>query len=174
MSKRHLPTLLLTAILVLAAFLRLWNLGATEFKYDEARVSNLAAQFIDTGVPPLRGMGSSTGIDNPPMAIYLMSLPVLLSRDPLLVTAFVAVVNVVGVWGCYWLGRRYWGSGVGLLAALLLAVSPWATFYSRKVWAQNLLLPCVILFFALLYAWFVDRVRWALSGAIFSALTTLP
>lgn len=175
MNRSHLPTISLVAILGLAAFLRLWNLDATEFKYDEARVCNLAARFVDTGIPPVRGMGSSTGIDNPPLAVYLMSLPVFLSRDPLVASAFVALVNVLGVWGCYALGRRYWGRGVGLLAALLLAASPWAVFYSRKVWAQNLLLPWTLLFFALLLAWLVDGKNWALGGAIvaLAALTQI-
>jgi 4-amino-4-deoxy-L-arabinose transferase-like glycosyltransferase len=168
-------TAALAAIVILAAFLRFWNLEATEFKYDEARVCNLAAHFVDTGTPPLRGMGSSTGIDNPPLAIYLMSVPVLFSRDPLLVTGFVTLLNVIAVWGCYRFGRRYWGTTVGLLAALLLAVSPWAIFYSRKVWAQNLLLPFVLLHMSLLYAWLVDDRRWALSGAIvtLAALTQI-
>jgi 4-amino-4-deoxy-L-arabinose transferase-like glycosyltransferase len=156
----------LIGILFLAAFLRFWNLDASEFKYDEARVCTLAADFVDTGVPPVRGMGSSLGIDNPPLTIYLMSLPVLFSRDPLIVTGFVALLNVVGVTACYWLGKRYWGTGVGLLAAALLAASPWAVFYSRKVWAQNLLLPFVILYFGCLLLWIVQERPWALSGAI--------
>ena len=166
MSGRLAARAALIAILILAATLRIWNLSATEFKFDEARVANLAAHFVDSGIPPLRGMGSSTGIDNPPLAVYLMSVPALASRDPLIATAFVALLNVAAVWGCYALGKRYWGEVVGLLAALLLSASPWAVFYSRKVWAQDLLLPFVVLFMALLYAWLVDDRRWSLAGAI--------
>jgi 4-amino-4-deoxy-L-arabinose transferase-like glycosyltransferase len=172
---RLVSTVALAVLLALAAALRLWNLGATEFKFDEARVANLAAHFVDTGIPPLRGMGSSTGIDNPPLAVYLIGVPSLLSRDPLVVSAFVALLNVAAVWGCYSFGRRYWGAGVGMLAALLLAASPWAVFYSRKVWAQDLLLPVVLPFIASLYAWIVDGRRWALTGAIvaLAALTQI-
>ena len=175
LNRRILPTVALAIILCLAAFLRLWNLDAAEFKYDEARVSNLAAHFVDTGVPPVRGMGSSIGIDNPPLTIYLVSLPVLLGRDPLIVTAFVALINVAAVWGCYRLARRYWGIEVALLAAFLLAISPWAVFYSRKVWAQNLLLPWVLSFFGLLLAWLVEDRPWALCGTIvvLAALTQI-
>ncbi|MBN1936465.1 MAG: glycosyltransferase family 39 protein [Anaerolineae bacterium] len=172
MNTRHLSSLALIAILLLAAFLRLWNLDATEFKYDEATVCNLAAQFVDTGLPPVRGMGSSVGIDNPPLTIWLMSLPVLLSRDPLIASGFVALLNVIAVWGCYALGKRYWSEGVGLLAALLLAIGPWAVFYSRKVWAQNVLLPFVLLFFYLLLAWLIDKRKWALTGAFVTLTAT--
>jgi 4-amino-4-deoxy-L-arabinose transferase-like glycosyltransferase len=165
----------LISILVLAAVLRFWNLDATEFKYDEARVSNLAAHFCDTGIPPVRGMGSSVGIDNPPLTIYLLSLPILFSRDPLIVTAFVVLLNIAAVWGCYWIGRRYWGLNAGLVAAALLAISPWAVFYSRKVWAQDLILPFVIAFFAFHLEWLVEHKRWALTGTIvtLAALTQI-
>ncbi len=165
----------ITLILVLATWLRLWNLSATEFKYDEATVSNLAAQWVDTGTLPLRGMGSSVGIDNPPLTVYVMALPVLFSRDPLVLSGFVALLNVAGVWGCWALGRRYWSERVGLLAALWLATSPWAIFYSRKVWAQDILLPFVLLFFFLLLSWWVQGRPWRLSGAVLTlaALTQI-
>ncbi|MBN1642512.1 MAG: glycosyltransferase family 39 protein [Anaerolineae bacterium] len=156
----------LIAILALAAFLRLWNLDAGEFKFDEARVSNLAAHWIDGGALPLTGMTSSTGIANPPLTVYLIALPVLLSRDPLAVTAFVALLNVAGVWATYALGCRFWDRTTGRVAAALLAVSPWAVFYARKVWAQDLLLPLVVLSAALLLAWAVEARRWALAGAV--------
>ena len=175
MNRDRWTHLALAAILILGAFLRLWNLDASEFKYDEARVSALAAHFVDSGIPPVRGMGSSAGIDNPPLTIYFLSLPVLLSRDPLVITAAVALWNVLAIWACYWLGKRYWNPETGLLAAALLAASPWATFYARKVWAQDLIMPIVILLIACLLAWSIDKRRWALSGALISlaALTQI-
>ena len=50
------PQLALAAILPWAAFLRLWNLNATEFTFDETRVATLAARFVDTGIPPARSI----------------------------------------------------------------------------------------------------------------------
>ncbi len=130
---RLLPYLLLAAILALAAILRFWRLGAVSFTFDAAAVSNLAAQWIDQGRLPLQGMVSSTGFRNPPLAVYLISLPLRFSRDPLVLTGFVIVLNLLAVAGTFWLGRRYWSTGVGLLAALLWAVSPWAVQHSRAV-----------------------------------------
>jgi asparagine N-glycosylation enzyme membrane subunit Stt3 len=160
--------LAITLMLLLAAFLRLWNLGSSAFTFDSAYLSNLAARFLSTGVPPAQGMVSSVGIVNPPLAVYLISLPVLLSRDPRVVTGFVAVANVIAVWECYLVGRRYWGHWQGTLAALLLVVSPWAVYYSRGVAAQELLLPGVILLFALILRWLVDHKSWAVVGATFT------
>ncbi len=167
--------LVIGALLTLAAFLRLWDLGSASFTYDSARLNNLAVEFIDTGRLPTRGMMSSAGVENPPLAVYLMSLPNLVSRDPAVSLAFIALLNIFGVWMIYRFGRRYWGVGVGLLAALLLAVGPWAVFNSHQLQAQDMLVPGVLLFFVLLYAWCVDRRPWALTGALvmLAALTQL-
>ena len=170
--RRWRTTIALIGILLLAAALRLGHLELTEFKFDEALVCNRAAEFVDSGRLPATGIGSSVGIANPPLAVILMALPVAVARDPILASGFVALLNVGAVLGCFWLGRRYFGDGVGLLAALLFAVSPWAVFYSRKVWAQDLLPPFTVLFFIALFATVVAERPWALVGA-FAALACL-
>ena len=163
---RVLPYLLLAAILALAAALRFWRLGAVSFTFDAAAVSNLAAQWIDQGRLPLQGMVSSTGFRNPPLTVYLISFPVRFSRDPLVLAGFVIVLNLLAVAGTFWLGRRYWGMAVGLLAALLFAVSPWAVQHARGVLGQDMLAPGVVLLMAFVLAWFVDGKRWALTAAL--------
>ena len=158
--------LILAAILILAAVLRLCMLDTIAFTYDSAAIGNLAARLVDTGRVPLQGMSSSTGVLNPALGVYLFSLPVLFSRNPMVLTGFVALLNVAGVYGTYWLGRRYWSAGVGLLAALLFAVSPWAVQHSRGILGQDLLIPGVVLFFVFLFLWMVDRKQGALAAAI--------
>ncbi|MCR4405436.1 MAG: glycosyltransferase family 39 protein [Anaerolineae bacterium] len=169
---RWRTALALLGILLLAGYLRLGHLELTEFKFDEALVCNRAAEFVDSGRLPVTGIGSSVGVVNPPLAVILMALPVAVARDPILASGFVALLNVGAVLGCFWLGRRYFGDGVGLLAALLFAVSPWAVFYSRKVWGQDMLPPFTVLFFAALFATVVAERPWALVGA-FAALACL-
>ena len=169
---RWRTVLALLGILLLASYLRLGHLELTEFKFDEALLCNRAAEFVDSGRLPATGIGSSVGVANPPLAVILMALPVAVARDPILASGFVALLNVGAVLGCFWLGRRYFGDGVGLLAALLFAVSPWAVFYSRKVWGQDMLPPFTVLFFAALFATGVAEQPWALVGA-FAALACL-
>ncbi len=163
---RLLSYLLLAAIVALAAVLRFSRLGTVAFTFDAAAVSNLAAQWIDQGRLPLQGMVSSTGFRNPPLAVYLMSLPIALSRDPLVLTGFVVVLNLLAVLGAFWLGRRYWSMAVGLLAALLFAVSPWAVQHARGVLGQDLLAPGVALLMIFTLAWFADGKRWGLTAAL--------
>lgn len=157
---------LASAILVLAAVLRLWNLNSNSFTFDAATLSNLAAQVVEHGRLPMQGMVSSTGVKNPPLGIYVLSVPMLVSRDPTVIAGFVACLNIAAVWGTYWLGSRYWNRWVGLLAALLFAVSPWAIERSRNILGQDLLAPGGVLFFAFLMLWLVDRKNWALGAAI--------
>ncbi|HNS03241.1 MAG TPA: hypothetical protein PKM78_12780 [Anaerolineae bacterium] len=163
---RLLPYLLLAAILALAAALRFYRLGAVAFTFDAAAVSNLAVQWIDQGRLPLQGMVSSTGFRNPPLTVWLISLPAAFSRDPLVLTGFVIALNLLAVLGTFWLGRRYWGLAAGLLASLLFAVSPWAVQHARGVLGQDLLAPGVVLLMICTLAWFVDGKRWALTAAL--------
>lgn len=149
--------LALIAIMLLAAYLRLSNLDLTEFKLDEAHICSKAAEFLASGRPPLVGIGSSVGAANPPLFIYLTAIPISFSKNPAVIAGFIALLNVGAVLGCYLLTRKYFGEKVGLIATLLFAVSPWAVFYSRKIWAQDLLPPFVGLFFAAVFSTIVKR-----------------
>ena len=169
-SRRTLEIIAVTLVLLLAAYLRLNHLEWTEFKLDEARLSQIAFDMARHGVIPLTGIGSSVGIVNPPLAAWLLAIPYVLSSSPIVATAFIALLNVMAVALCYGLSRRMFASLgdrawlAALIATLLFAVAPWAVFHSRKVWAQ-VLLP----FFVLLYVWFgyrafVQRQAWSLIG----------
>jgi 4-amino-4-deoxy-L-arabinose transferase-like glycosyltransferase len=173
--RSYSASLAAAAILLLAAWLRLYDLGSASFTYDSARLSNLAAEFVDTGRVPTRGMMSSVGVENPPLAVYLMAIPNLVSRDPAISLTFIALINILGVWALFAFGRRYWGAGVGLVASLLMAVGAWAVFYSRQLQSQDLLVSGIVLFFTLLYAWCSEKQQWALAGSlgVFTALTQI-
>lgn len=125
-------------LLILAAVTRLALPGLTEFKADEGRLLTAALE-MSKGEFALRGISSSVGFPNAPMSVWLYSLPLLLWRHPYAATLFTGLLSVAAVAGVYWLGRRYWGPNAATVAALMLAVSPWAIIYSRKIWAQNLL-----------------------------------
>ena len=137
--------LALALILLLAAALRMGAPGISEFKLDEARLSLLALNMARGHEFPLLGIGSSVGIPNMPVSVWLFALPYLFSSDPTVATLYVGLLNVAAVALTWWLARRYFGPRAALIAALLYAVSPWGVIYSRKIWAQNLLPPFVLL-----------------------------
>jgi 4-amino-4-deoxy-L-arabinose transferase-like glycosyltransferase len=129
---------ILAAILGLAAWLRLRDLGLAEFKLDEATATDLARRLLDGQLPTV-GLTSSIGPRNPPLFIYLISLPLALRDDPLVATAFIGVLAVVAVGLTYALMRSRFGTLAALAAAALFATAPWAVLYGRKIWPQDAL-----------------------------------
>src|SRR5690349_15621505 len=94
-TRRDLITLAL--VLFVAALMRFGEPGIVEFKLDEAWLSRLSLEWLRGGTFPLIGMPSSVGLPNPPVSVYLISLPFALSSNPLVATLFVAALNVAGV-----------------------------------------------------------------------------
>ncbi len=177
------PWFLLAVIMTLAFALRFERPTLTEFKRDEATVARIAQAIAYEGYMPAVGVDASMGIDNFPLTLYLMALPIRLWPDPLAAVLFTMLLNAVAVWGCYALGKAYFGTPAGLIAALLFAVNPWAVLYARKIWCQNM--PwATLIFFAALFAVFVKGRRWflvlacvgvaAMIGLHLSGLAAIP
>jgi len=152
-----------------------------EFKGDEAEACRLALHVLGFSEPgvgrffPTQGLVSSVGIPNPPLFIYLVAIPLAIVRSPLAVVAFVAAANVAAIGLCYLLGRRCFSRLVGLAAAGLWALAPWAIVFSRKIWAQDLLPICTTLFALELHAFLVRRRPSSAFGlvALFAVATQL-
>ncbi len=180
--RRH-QWILLALIMALACVLRFERPTLTEFKRDEATVARIAQAIAYEGYLPVVGVDASMGIDNFPLTLYLMALPIRLWPDPLAAVLFTMLLNAAAVWGCYVLGKAYFGARVGLIAALLFAVNPWAVLYARKIWCQNM--PwATLIFFTAMFAVFVKGRRWflvlacvsvaALIGLHLSGLAAIP
>jgi 4-amino-4-deoxy-L-arabinose transferase-like glycosyltransferase len=134
----------LALVILLAAVLRLGAPGITEFKRDEGNLSQLALDVVHGRDLPLLGLSSSVNVPNPPISVYLFTIPFAWSDSPIPATLFVGALNVIAVGLVWWLARRYYGSVAALTAGVLYAAGPWAVLYSRKIWAQDLLPPFVV------------------------------
>jgi hypothetical protein len=173
LSPRTLEIIAVTLVLLLTAYLRLNHLDWTEFKQDEANLSQIAYTMARTGEIPLYSIGSSTGVMNLPLGVWLLAIPYAASGSPIMATAFLAGWNVLAVAMCYAMARSWFKSWSdhyvlgALVAALLFAVAPWAVLFSRKLWANNFF-PL----FVIGWAWtgwltFVKRrPRWLIGHAI--------
>jgi len=151
----------LVVILALAAALRMGAPGITEFKRDEANLSQLALDLARGRDLPLLGISSSAGIPNPPHSVYLFALPYVFDRTPMLATLYVGALNVLAVGLTWLLVRRSFGPRAALIAALLYAASPWSAIFARKIWAQNLLPPFVVATMLCGLLGYRERRRWA-------------
>ncbi|MGI8907668.1 MAG: ArnT family glycosyltransferase [Candidatus Sumerlaeaceae bacterium] len=171
--RRYRTLLLLSLLLSLAAFLRLQNLSSMEFKHDEAVNSMMACLIADGEFFPASGMMSSVGNENAPFFIYLMSIPYLLTRDPVIATAFICLLNVCAVGLLFRLGSLIGGAACGWIASVLFAVNPWAVYYSRKIWQQDALAPFVIGFvYCCLVLAIRKQPRYLVIGGLACALMT--
>jgi hypothetical protein len=166
--------LLLAAIVLLGGWLRLSRLDLMEFKSDERNLHRLAVKQA-SGQWQLAGIVSSTGLRNPPMAVYLYAVPALVSSDPVALATLPALLGTAAILLTYLLARKFLSRGGALAAALLFAVAPWAVIESRKIWAQDLLPFFAILFFLSAVAWLREgRWRHALAMAVtFSVLNQI-
>jgi hypothetical protein len=132
-------------IVLLAIFLRLWRLDLVQFKDDQAALLRLAEDTVRLGRVPLAGMTSSIGIPLAPNFEYILAPIVAVSRDPRAATAAIGMANAAGVTGTLLLGWRWFSPLAGLVAGLVFASNPWAVFYARKVWSNDVIAPTAVL-----------------------------
>lgn len=170
-GKIRLPDPLLILLLLLAFLSRIAWPTLAEFKLDEATVIRRAMEIAWNGAFPVTGVGSSIGMANLPLTLYLTAIPLRIWDDPAAAVIFIGLLNSLAVVACYSLGKSYFNRTTGWIAAFLFAVNPWAILLARKIWPKILPLVTIGLIAALL-ALFVRRRQWALVGA-FAALAAL-
>ncbi|HWY79877.1 MAG TPA: glycosyltransferase family 39 protein [Candidatus Sulfotelmatobacter sp.] len=146
MSKKT-ALILLTLILFLAAFMRLYMISDyMTFLGDEGR-DVLVARDILQGHFTLLGPRASAGNFFTGPIYYYMMAPFLwlFQYDPVGPAVMVALMGVATVWLIYLVGSNFFDRKTGLIAAALYAVSPVVITYSHSSWNPN-----VVPFFALL------------------------
>jgi hypothetical protein len=129
----------LTVILAIAMFLRFWQLAAVGFNGDEAVYTGTAASLagdhaLSTLFPVFRA--------HPLLFQTLLSLVLRVHESDWTARAFGALIGVGAVGMTFLAGKRLYGRGAGLLAALLLAVMPYHVIVSRQVLLDGLMTLC--------------------------------
>jgi 4-amino-4-deoxy-L-arabinose transferase-like glycosyltransferase len=168
--------LVLGALLALAAAVRLPGLAARGmFDADQGHDVLTLLRFTRDGVVPLVGPPTSIGDFHHGAFYYYLLAPAaaVSGADPVAIVAEIALLGIAAVGITWWLGRAIGGPLAGLVAGLLLALSPAAIDESTFIWNPN-----PIPFFAALAlaaAWHArqtGRVRWwilaiASAGVVF-------
>ena len=126
LSGQHLAIFLL--ILLVGFALRLYRLGYQSLWYDET-VSVLLAR---KSLPALTA--HTAGDIHPPLYYYLLHFWIRLAGSSEFSLAFLSLAfGVLLIPLLFYLGRGLYGVKVGLLGALLLALSPFNLWYSQEV-----------------------------------------
>ncbi|MGQ9628231.1 MAG: glycosyltransferase family 39 protein [Anaerolineae bacterium] len=151
------PAWWMVAIILLGLALRFYRLGAQSLWLDEA-FSLWAASFpLDLSLQILVGDAV-----HPPLFYLLLRLTMLAGQDEFFLRLPAAFFGVAAIPLIYVVGRRFFGVGAGLLAALLLSLSPLHVWYSQEARMYTM-----SAFLALLCMYFFLRVAGGLSRAGF-------
>ncbi|MFL5694822.1 MAG: ArnT family glycosyltransferase [Ktedonobacteraceae bacterium] len=156
-------------ILLVAAFLRFYQINTTEFDDDQAKLYRMAYDAVHHGLLPITSNTASIGIAHPPGVIYLFMLVAALSANPLGGALLVSIFTTAAVLLTYFFTRRYYGRFAGFIAAILYATAPKPLNYARFIWQPNLMPPIVVLFMFALFWGVVERRK----GWLFPALVLL-
>ncbi len=138
-------------IVVLASLFRLPLMQYVEFKGDESLNLFLATRPLFHHPFPPGSLASSAGILNFPLINYLLFPIVIFTTYPPAVSFVIACINVFAIGGFFLLFKKYHGKLTALLASGIIALSPWAILYSRKIWAQDFILPLMLPFLLSVY-----------------------
>jgi 4-amino-4-deoxy-L-arabinose transferase-like glycosyltransferase len=123
------PATAVVALTVAGLAVRLYALGERGFWFDEvafAYVTRLST--LDDLIAHI-----NLWADHTPLSFFLVWLVRGLGADEATVRLPFALAGALGVPSLYLLGKALAGPRVGFLAALLLALSPFAVFYSQDV-----------------------------------------
>ncbi len=154
-----------------ASLFRLTFIDLTEFKTDQAYMVYKMAEFHSSPEFFLVGSKNSAGAHNFPLIYYVFALLTLPSRDPLVLTFIIALVNVVAIVFFYLMVRKFYGNFVAVTSALLLSFSPWHILYSRQIWTLDLVVPLTIPFYYFMHKAILDKDGKAIWGvALFGLL----
>ncbi len=155
MNNKFVNLLLLLVILIVAAFFRFHGLSRIPgFEYDEGATTAHAVYMLKAGLDdPMAWLVGEKVYRGAVMQWLLFFCFLLFGVSVVTARALVAACGVILVWLIYKLAARLLGSeNAGLLAASIVAVSPWHIAASRTVhslvlvplftaWSLLLLLP---------------------------------
>lgn len=156
---------LFIVILTISALFRLPLMQYVEFKGDEALNLLLATRSLFHHAFLPAGVTSSAGILNFPLINYLLFPITIFTLYPPTISFVIALLNVLAIGGFFLLFSKYHGKLTAFLASCIIALSPWTILYSRKIWAQDFLLPLSLPLFLSIYKILDEKKKyWLLFG----------
>jgi len=172
--------LILFLILGLAIFLRFWQLGKTPegFYCDEAALGYNAYSIMETGKDEFGKswpvLFRSFGDFKTPIYVYLL-VPIykFFGVSVWSTRLLSALMGMIGIWFSFWLVKNLSNKiSLGLIIALLLAISPWSIIFSRTSYETNMAFTFLIVALWSFYK-FKKNKKWLILTGIMAALSFL-
>lgn len=134
-----LSTILITIILILAAFLRLYKIGEyMTFLGDEGRDVLVALGVLQGHFTLLGPRASAGNFFTGPIYYYMMAPFLLLFHlNPVGPAVMVALFGIATVYLIYHIAKEFFDLKTALIASSLYAVSPLVITYSHSSWNPN-------------------------------------
>jgi len=144
---RYKTTIALAVILITAAFLRLYRIADyLTFLGDEGRDALVAKGILEGNFVFLGPRASAGDFFLGPIYYYMMAPFLwLFNYNPVGPAVMIALLGIVTVYLVYRIGKEFFGTIAGLIAASLYAVSTLVVQFSKSSWNPN-----AVPFFALL------------------------
>ena len=128
----------LLGIIALAIFLRFYDSGSTPgLDYDSAAYAQRVQSILD-GKEPTPQVGFQIYF-GPVFFYWLAAFSTIFGLSITVMRAFLAISSVLTVAMIYLVGKKFFNERVGLIAALLAALSVWQIAQMRIIWEINLL-----------------------------------
>ncbi|MEW5938491.1 MAG: glycosyltransferase family 39 protein [Chloroflexota bacterium] len=171
--KKYLPALAIVAIMILSATLHFWDIDSIgdSNAYYTAAVESMTQSwhnFFYASAEP----GGSVTVDKPPLGLMIETVSALILGVSGFSTVLPNIITgILSVPLLYYLVKKHFGTVAGIVAALVLAVTPVVYAADRNNTQDGLLT-----FFLLLAAWaFIKAVesgkaRWLFLGAVIVGL----
>lgn len=174
-SRAGFTSLLLVAALMLAAaYVRLPHGDLGLFVHDQARDAHVATAIASRRSFPLLGPEVQGGPAHTwgPLYFYVLAVPFGFSHDPATAVTFLSALSLVSVFLTYRLGSAFFGARVGIIAAALFATYPLAVIETRAISNIALMPSFILVFFYSLFSLVVDR-RSVMIVPLLAALAAL-
>ncbi len=154
-KQNRIVFILLLGIIILAVFLRFYNLEEfLPFAGDEGRDMFVAEKIVNGEEFPTLGAPSSAGdFFLGPIYYYFMAFALLLFNHPVAPAFLVAIFSVLTVPLLYFTGKKIHSPVAGLAAAAIYSTSFSGVLFARWSWNPNLLpffVTAIIFYLALL------------------------
>src|SRR3990167_9278603 len=152
LRKYYLSLIFILFVIMPAAYMRLYRISEyLTFLGDEGRDVLVVKRMLIDGKFPLLGPITSVGsIYMGPVYYFLMAPFLYLWRfDPVGPAVMVALLSLCTILIIYKIGKDYFHSAVGLIAAFTYSIARLSVVYGRASWNPN-----VVPFFSVLFMFF--------------------